>query len=82
VRELLRRGADHRIHDRQHAATALGWACFGADYVSEPGGDYQDTVRALLDSGARPSASDHQPAHPGVGALVAGHRTVRKSIDS
>jgi ankyrin repeat protein len=66
VRELLRRGASFRIHDRQHSAAAIGWACFGADHVSEPDGDYLDTVRALLESGARLSADVHPPAHPGV----------------
>jgi len=73
VRELLRRGADHRIHDREHAATAIGWACFGADHVSEPGGDYEETVKALLQAGARPTAEDHRPAHPGVRDVLRTH---------
>lgn len=70
VRELLRSGADFRIHDSQHDAPPLGWACFGADMVSEPGGDYEDTVRALLEAGARPTAADRLPQHEGVRAVL------------
>jgi ankyrin repeat protein len=66
VRELLRRGADFRIRDGEHSAPAIGWACFGADHVAEPDGDYAGTVKALLDAGARLTSDDHQPAHPGV----------------
>jgi ankyrin repeat protein len=64
VRELLRHGADLHLRDREHDSPPLGWACFGADYVADPEGDYVDTVRALLEAGA-PSAG-HRAAHRGV----------------
>jgi hypothetical protein len=73
VRELLRRGADPGIHDREHRSTAMGWACFGADHVSEPVGDYEGTVGALLEAGARHTAADHEPAHAGVREVLRRH---------
>lgn len=66
VRELLDRGADLHVHDREHAATPLGWACFGADNFADAGGDWEETVRALLAAGARPSPDDHNVRHRGV----------------
>jgi ankyrin repeat protein len=66
VRELLRRGADFRIRDIEHTASPFGWACFGADIGFAADGEYEASVRALLDAGARPSAEDHVPAHAGV----------------
>jgi ankyrin repeat protein len=66
VRELLRRGADFRIRDSEHTGSPLGWACFGADIGFEADGEYEASVRALLDAGARLSAEDHVPAHAGV----------------
>jgi ankyrin repeat protein len=68
--ELLRRGAQLGIHDGEHRSTPIGWACFGADHVPDPEGDYAETVRALLQAGARHSADDHQPAHPGVREIL------------
>jgi ankyrin repeat protein len=73
VRELLERGADVRLRDHEHTATALGWACFGADYFKDPAGDYEGTVRALLAAGARPDPGSRPPAHAGVRELLA-HR--------
>ncbi|MGH7501797.1 MAG: ankyrin repeat domain-containing protein [Longimicrobiales bacterium] len=66
VRDLLEHGADFNIRDPEHASSPMGWACFGADVVAEPGGDYADCVRALLEAGARLSADEHVPRHAGV----------------
>ena len=70
VQELLRHGADHTIEDREHTATPLGWACFGADYVSNADGDYVATVKALVSGGAKPSPNANLPAHEGVRAVL------------
>lgn len=70
VRELLRRRADFTIRDNEHDSTPLGWACFGADFVKEPGGDYEEAVRALLEAGARPGPHDRPPEHAGVRAVL------------
>lgn len=74
VGELLSHGADLGIRDVEHSGSPLGWACFGADHVSDPGGDYVETVRVLLQAGAPYSADDHEPAHPGARALLATRR--------
>jgi ankyrin repeat protein len=66
ARELLRAGADHRIHDPEHHGSPLGWASFGADIGFEPSGDYEGTADALLQAGARLSPTDHRPTHAGV----------------
>ncbi|HEX2722534.1 MAG TPA: ankyrin repeat domain-containing protein [Gemmatimonadaceae bacterium] len=66
VRALLAAGADTSIRDRQHSSTPLGWACYGADFSSEPDAEYEECVRALLDAGARPPDDEHQPKHEGV----------------
>jgi len=66
VRALLQRGADFGIVDPQHSSPPLGWACFGADMVRAPDGDYEDCVRALHEAGAHLRAEDHQPEHAGV----------------
>jgi ankyrin repeat protein len=70
VRALLEHGADWRIRDGEHASSPLGWACFGADMVSEPDGDYVDTARALVEAGARPASDEHWPQHEGVAELL------------
>jgi ankyrin repeat protein len=70
VRALLDAGADVGIRDTEHASTPLGWACFGADHVTDPDGDYERCVRALLDAGARPRTDEHQPRHAGVLAVL------------
>jgi ankyrin repeat protein len=69
VRALLERGAAHDIQDREHSSTPLGWACFGADHVARPGGEYEEVVSALLAAGARPTEHD-RPRHAGVRALI------------
>lgn len=54
VRELLAAGADFGIRDREHDATPMGWASFGADHVQRDGGDYEGVVQALLEAGDAP----------------------------
>lgn len=71
VRALLRHGADVHMRDREHRSTPLGWACYGADHVQEPGGGYEDAVRALLEAGAQVRPEADAPAHPGVRAVLA-----------
>jgi hypothetical protein len=71
VAELLRHGADFRLRDREHRATPLDWATFGADYVRETGSDYPECVRTLLGAGARRADSDHQPQDPAVREVLA-----------
>jgi ankyrin repeat protein len=71
VAELLRQGADFRLRDREHRATPLDWATFGADVIREPGGDYPGCVRALLEVGARPAAGDHPPRDGAVREVLA-----------
>ncbi|HSJ30294.1 MAG TPA: ankyrin repeat domain-containing protein [Longimicrobiales bacterium] len=73
VRELLRAGADHGAHDHEHDSPPLGWAFYGTDFIAAPGADYTDTVRALLEAGARPEQG-HDVANAGV-------RTVLKEYD-
>ncbi len=70
VRELLRAGADFELRDREHGSTPVGWAAFGADYVADADGDYEDAMRALLEAGARLTSDDHRPAHAGVRNVV------------
>jgi ankyrin repeat protein len=73
VRALLRRDADLTIRDAEHRSTPLGWACWGADFMQDPEGDYVETIRALLEAGARPTEHD-RAAHPGVRELLRAHR--------
>ena len=74
VRSLLRAGADHRVKDPHHQSTAMGWAQFGADFVQDPEGRYEDTVRALLTAGAEVRGDEHVAAHEGVRAVIEGTR--------
>ena len=69
VRMLLAAGADTTIRDTEHSSTPLGWALFGADVVADADGDYVDTTRALLESGAR-EPDEASPKHPGVRAVL------------
>jgi ankyrin repeat protein len=71
VAQLLRHGADFRLRDREHRATPLDWAVFGADFVAEPGGDYAGCVRALLEAGARPAPDHHRPRNATVRDVLA-----------
>jgi ankyrin repeat protein len=47
VKALLAAGADPTVRDPEHDSTPMGWAMFGADFVADPEGDYEATVRAL-----------------------------------
>ena len=53
VRALLALGPDLTIRDRHHHSSPLGWACYGAEFVRDEGGDYVGCVKALLGAGAR-----------------------------
>ena len=70
VEALLRAGADHRMKDPHHNSTAMGWAQFGADFVKDPKGHYEETVRALLAAGAEVRNDEHVAAHEGVRKVV------------
>ncbi len=59
VASLLEAGADHRLKDPHHQSTPMGWAQFGADFVKNPEGRYEDTVRALLAAGADVRRDEH-----------------------
>jgi ankyrin repeat protein len=71
VRLLLDAGAATDTRDREHHATPLGWALFGVDFVADTDGDYEATVKALLEAGARPRDDEYRPKHSGVQRLIA-----------
>lgn len=71
VRALLAAGATTEIRDREHDATPLGWACFGADVIRESGGDYPGCVRALLEAHATFVPTKHAVEEAGVRAVLA-----------
>jgi ankyrin repeat protein len=66
VRALLHHAPDLTIRDPEHRSTPLGWACFGADFFADSGGDHVGCVQALLEAGARLAPDEHQPDHTGV----------------
>ena len=66
VRALLAAGASITIRDTEHHAVPLGWATFGADHVATSGGDYEGSVLALVEAGARPREGEYRPKHAGV----------------
>jgi len=70
ARALLAAGAPIDIQDREHSSTPMGWATFGADEVADRGGDYEGTVRALLDAGAKLGPREYMPRHAGVRAVL------------
>src|SRR5207302_621342 len=70
VRALLAAGARTDIRDREHSSTPMGWATFGADHVTDQAGDYEATVRALLEGGARVEPNEYMPHHAGVRAVL------------
>jgi hypothetical protein len=72
---LLEAGGATDIRDKEHSSTPLGWACFGADFVGDADGDYEDCVRALLEAGARPPDDEHYPEHEGVRRVLEGFDT-------
>jgi ankyrin repeat protein len=70
VRALLQVDADFNIRDKEHSSTPLGWATFGSDHVRGSPGDYEGTVRALLEAGARPRNDEYYPQSPGLRKLL------------
>jgi ankyrin repeat protein len=66
VRALLAAGASFTILDREHSSGALGWACWGADFIHAESGDYAGCARALLDAGARLIDTQYRPKHAGI----------------
>jgi ankyrin repeat protein len=71
VRMLVETGATTDIRDKEHSSTPLGWACWGADFIGDADGDYEDCVRALLEAGAHLQANEYQPEHEGVRNVIA-----------
>ena len=67
---LLEAGAATNIRDKEHSSTPLGWACWGVDFISDADGDYEGSVRALLEAGARLHDNEHYPAHEGVRSVL------------
>lgn len=61
VRDLLAARPDLTIRDRHHGSSPLGWACYGADFVRDDGGDYIESVRLLVDAGARFVGDEWRP---------------------
>ena len=70
VEALLEAGAEVEIRDPEHNATPLGWACFGADHIADPEGEYERCVRALLRAGAATHDNQRYVAHAGVRAAL------------
>jgi len=66
VRALLDAGASIDLRDNEHHSAPLGWATFGSDFVKAPGADYEGSVEALLEAGARPREDEYRPKNPGV----------------
>jgi ankyrin repeat protein len=69
VELLLARGADTRIADRTFNAAPGGWLIHGAQFCSEPRGDYGAALRALFDAGATVTA-DGPTGRPDVDAIL------------
>jgi ankyrin repeat protein len=70
TRLLLDAGADISIRDNEHSSTPLGWALFGADISKDSDADYEETVRALLEAGARPRTDEYMSRRPEVRAVL------------
>lgn len=70
IRTLLASGADFTIVDPEHSATPLGWATWGSEYVADRDGDYEGSVRALLEAGARLLSNELTPKHAGVRGVL------------
>jgi hypothetical protein len=69
VRALLAAGSPVALRDRDHNASPLGWAVFGADHVAAKDGDYVGCVNALIGAGA-PGPDHEHIKHPGVLAAL------------
>jgi hypothetical protein len=67
---LLEAGAATDIRDKEHSSTPLGWACWGADFIGDADGDYEDCVRALLEAGARLQPNEREPEDVGVREVI------------
>jgi len=70
TQSLLDAGADISIRDSEHSSTPLGWALFGSDISKDSDADYEATVRALLEAGARPRNDEYMSRRPGVRAVL------------
>jgi len=69
VEVLLARGADTRIADRMFNAAPGGWLLHGAQFCSEPRGDYAAALRALLAADA-PVVADQPTGRAEVDAIL------------
>ena len=69
VEVLLARGADTRIADRTFHAAPAGWLLHGAQFCSEPRGDYAAALRALIAADA-PVAADGPTGRPDVDGIL------------
>ena len=69
VEVLLARGADTRIADRTFHAAPGGWLLHGAEFCSEPRGDYAAALRALLAADA-PLVVHEPTGRPEVDAIL------------
>ena len=69
VELLLARGADTRIADRTFHAAPGGWLLHGAQFCSEPRGDYAAALRALLAADA-PVVADGPTGRAEVDAIL------------
>ena len=69
VEVLLARGADTRIADRTFHAAPGGWLLHGAQFCSEPRGDYAAALRALLAADA-PVVADEPTGRADVDAIL------------
>jgi hypothetical protein len=69
VELLLARGADTRIADRTFNAAPGGWLLHGAQFCSEPRGDYAAALRALIAADA-PVVADEPTGRPEVDAIL------------
>ena len=70
VSTLITAGWDLSVRDPEHHATPFGWAIFGADYVADPSGDYEATIRAILAAGGEGPETEPEPRHPGARAAL------------
>jgi ankyrin repeat protein len=67
---LKSRQWDLEIRDPTHDGTPLGWACHGSANCRHPKGDYERTVRLLLDAGAKVDPRMAEGAPPAILGLL------------
>ena len=70
VKALLAAGSDTTLRDQEHNSTPMGWAMVGADFIRNPDGDYEETVRALLAAGATVHTDEHVSSRPEIRAAA------------